>query len=473
MSETSTLQSLVNTVTDLLTASVAQQQTAGTVAPATTITTTIDPTAFTDASGLIQNSTTAEQAAASHHYHFLTGISARGITGACTFAALIITCFQIYKHLRFYNNPNHQRWIIRILFIVPIYAFDSWISLLFIDKEGYYVYFNAVRDCYEAFVIYNFLCLCYEYIGGESNIMAEIRGKPIKSSWLGGTCCLKNQSYTIGFLRFCKQATIQFCFVKPVMAIVTLILQGFGKYSDGDWSPTRGYLYITIIYNFSITLALYGLFLFYSATHDLLRPYKPLAKFVTVKSVIFLSFWQGVVLAILEKAEVISGFGQGNNHVGPGTVSAGYQNFLICIEMLFASIALWFAFPYDIYTQSASGGRAIGLHSISSSLKETMNPRDIMRDAVHNFSPQYQQYVQYQHEPANTVTKFEEMPRQQFYSETAPDATAGYQQNPPPVPAPPVTANTISPNGTVRPVAKLPVHGEKTILLDDDDKRLP
>jgi len=31
-----------------------------------------------------------------------------------------------------------------------------------------------------AFVIYNFLSLCYEYLGGESAIMAEIRGKPIQ-----------------------------------------------------------------------------------------------------------------------------------------------------------------------------------------------------------------------------------------------------------------------------------------------------
>lgn len=31
-----------------------------------------------------------------------------------------------------------------------------------------------------AFVIYNFLSLCYEYLGGESAIMAEIRGKPIE-----------------------------------------------------------------------------------------------------------------------------------------------------------------------------------------------------------------------------------------------------------------------------------------------------
>ena len=53
------------------------------------------------------------------------------------------------------------------------------------------------------------------------------------------------------------------------------------------------YLYITLIYNFSISLALYALFLFYFATRDLLRPFDPVLKFFTVKSVIFLSFWQG------------------------------------------------------------------------------------------------------------------------------------------------------------------------------------
>ena len=46
-------------------------------------------------------------------------------------------------------------------------------------------------------------------------------------------------------------------------------------------------------------MALYALFLFYFATKDLLRPYDPVLKFFTVKSVIFLSYWQvggGLVL---------------------------------------------------------------------------------------------------------------------------------------------------------------------------------
>ena len=55
------------------------------------------------------------------------------------------------------------------------------------------------------------------------------------------------------------------------------------------------YLYTTLIYNFSISLALYALFLFYFATRELLRPFDPVLKFFTIKSVIFLSFWQGLL----------------------------------------------------------------------------------------------------------------------------------------------------------------------------------
>ncbi|XP_051856178.1 transmembrane protein 184A [Antechinus flavipes] len=328
---------------------------------------------------------------------FLTTPLARGISGFFVWSALVLTCHQIYLHLRFYTVPKEQRYIIRLLFIVPIYAFDSWLSLLLLGSHQYYVYFNSVRDCYEAFVIYSFLSLCFEYLGGESAIMAEIRGKPIRSSCFYGTCCLQGMSYSIGFLRFCKQATLQFCIVKPVMALITIILQGFGKYNDGDFNPRTGYLYVTIVYNFSVSLALYALFLFYFATSDLLRPFEPVLKFLTIKAVIFLSFWQGMLLAILEKCgvipevQIIDG-----NEVGAGTVAAGYQNFIICIEMLFASIALRYAFTCQVYSEKKENSpvTVAPMQSISSGLKETISPQDIVQDAIHNFSPTYQQYTQ-------------------------------------------------------------------------------
>uniref|UniRef100_A0A0K0D628 Transmembrane protein 184B n=1 Tax=Angiostrongylus cantonensis TaxID=6313 RepID=A0A0K0D628_ANGCA len=237
--------------------------------------------------------------------------------GCFSLSCLETFLLQIYQHLRWYSCPTEQRWIVRILFIVPIYAFDSWLSLIFFS-DNVYIYFNSIRD---SFVIYSFLSLCYEYLGGESNIMAEIRGKPIKpTNYYTCTCCLAGKQYTIEFLRFCKQATLQFCFIKPVMAVITLFLTGMGKYEDGNWSADQGYLYITLVYNVSISLALYGLFLFYTATRELLSPYNPVLKFLTVKSVIFLSFWQGFLIAILGATSAIDPVvdSSGNVVIGKG-----------------------------------------------------------------------------------------------------------------------------------------------------------
>lgn len=52
------------------------------------------------------------------------------------------------------------------------------------------------------------------------------------------------------------------------------------------------YLWITIVYNVTYTLALYALLLFYLGTHDLLAPFKPMLKFLVVKSIVFMTFWQ-------------------------------------------------------------------------------------------------------------------------------------------------------------------------------------
>lgn len=111
----------------------------------------------------------------------------------------------------------------------------------------------------------------------------------------------------------------------------------------------------------------------------------------------------GFLLAIFEKAGLISPLysDDGVAITRVGVVAAGYQNFIICIEMFLAAIGLRFAFPVSPYGGGSgfcgteSTGRTVSLQSISSNLKETMNPKDIMADAIHNFHPNYQQYTQH------------------------------------------------------------------------------
>jgi hypothetical protein len=42
------------------------------------------------------------------------------------------------------------------------------------------------------------------------------------------------------FLRRCKQGTLQFVIIKPILAILTLVLFSIGRYQVGNWSFDDG-----------------------------------------------------------------------------------------------------------------------------------------------------------------------------------------------------------------------------------------
>ena len=89
-----------------------------------------------------------------------------------------------------------------------------------------------------------------------------------------------------------------------------------------------------------------------------------------------------------------TGMIRSHNNIRAGTISAGYQNFILCVEMFFASVLLRFAFPYTIYRVQQH--RLTGKHdlkTISKNIRRSINPKDIVEDTIHNFAPAYQQYA--------------------------------------------------------------------------------
>lgn len=94
------------------------------------------------------------------------------------------------------------------------------------------------------------------------------------------------------FIRRCKQGCLQFVILKPILVVLTIILYSKGKYHDGDFSAGESFLYLTIIYTFSYSTAMSALYLFYAACRDLLQPFNPVPKFIIIKSVVFLTYWQ-------------------------------------------------------------------------------------------------------------------------------------------------------------------------------------
>jgi len=99
--------------------------------------------------------------------------SATCLTSAWIFSILsiIVSFWEMYKHLQYYNLPLLQRQVIRIIFMLPIYAFMSALSLSF---EEYALYFAMLRDVYEALVIHCFLQMMLDYPGGEQKVVEGI-----------------------------------------------------------------------------------------------------------------------------------------------------------------------------------------------------------------------------------------------------------------------------------------------------------
>ena len=177
----------------------------------------------------------------------------------------------------------------------------------------------------------------------------------------------------------CKQGALQFVFLKPILASLTLLLTWAGVYGDQEIKANKAYPYIAFVYNLSYSMALYSLLLFYLGAHDLLKPYKPLLKFVLVKSVIFLTFWQSILCATL---------------VSKGTLEDGedgraLQNVLICVEMIIAAAMMQFAFPHADYDDSGDAGKRGFMTNVS----HAISLNDVVSDTVHQFAPTYQEYV--------------------------------------------------------------------------------
>jgi len=148
----------------------------------------------------------------------------------------------------------------------------------------------------------------------------------------------------------------------------------FDIYDEGSFAIDRGYLYVTIIYNVSFTLALYFLFLFYDATKGILARFRPIAKFLCIKSIIFFSYWQSLLIAVLVH------FGWLIKSWDGWTVSdvaTGLQNFLICVELLFIVIVQGHAFGYQSWKGETFDHDGEEEPTVVQSFVHVVNPSDI------------------------------------------------------------------------------------------------
>jgi hypothetical protein len=191
------------------------------------------------------------------------------------------------------------------------------------------------------------------------------------------------------------------------MAIVNIVMLEVCLYSNKSYQMSQ-----LIVYNISYSFALYGLVLFYMATHHhpSLKSRKPLLKFLSIKTIIFATYYQGLLV------QLVPGY---DKHY-----LEALNNFIFCWEMIFFSMLHVWAFGWFEFVGGAgpgigdggmdleNGGNPVGhaslaLHhmddmpgssvqkkdNLHGNVKDAFNMEDVVSDALENFNTKYEQHV--------------------------------------------------------------------------------
>jgi len=260
------------------------------------------------------------------------------IAGITTALSVFLSVRLIYDHLANFSQPKKQKLIIYIILMVPLFAIDSFVGLLDIEAGDVVVMvLDAIKECYEAWVLTSFLHLMFAYLNVEfGTVPDDLKGRHLHHTF-PFNYMMKDMNLDVGSVRTLHIWTQQFIILRPIISVLSVALDLHGSYALFA-------TYFNIVLNISVTLAVYALMMFYHAFAEDLSPHRPLAQFLCIKGVVFFAFWQGVVLSILVSMKII----QGNHWYSTDEVDEAIQNFLVCLEMgLLFSFAHNYAFSAD------------------------------------------------------------------------------------------------------------------------------
>ncbi|KIK09216.1 hypothetical protein K443DRAFT_671702 [Laccaria amethystina LaAM-08-1] len=265
------------------------------------------------------------------------------VSGACTIVTILISMISIGLHCRNYTNRRHQRQILRILYLPPVYAIISFFSYRYFRS---YTYYSFIQVVYEAITLSAFLLLLIEFVADvKQDDHEHIMANKEKRRLVIPLCCWRFRPSKPYFMYAVKWSVLQYVVVRPAVSLIGIICEAFGVLCE-----TQGFnmhfanAYLQSIDFISISLALYGLILFYELTKEELKGRRPLAKFLAIKLIVIFTFYQGFIFIAMEGRVI-----HATEYWTETNIANGLNALTICIEMIFFSIFMWWAYSPKEY----------------------------------------------------------------------------------------------------------------------------
>ncbi len=266
-------------------------------------------------------------------------------SGALAALAILLSGHLMLRHLVHWTEPRAQIPIVRIVMMIPVYALMSWLAIVL---APYAIYFDLIRDAYESLVLYEFFRLLQHHFLEEAPralgvaeadaTLADYLRQYEATPWPFPLCLAPLLVPDHRFFGVVRGCLLQYVLLKPVLSFMAVLLSIRGQYHAGrlDWHD--GYLWIQVVLNLSICLALYMLLVFYRLVSRVVARRNALWQLLSIKILIFFIFWQSLAISVLCFFGLVPPLGAWD----VARTQLTLENALICGEMCALSVAhLW------------------------------------------------------------------------------------------------------------------------------------
>ncbi|WWC88208.1 uncharacterized protein L201_003113 [Kwoniella dendrophila CBS 6074] len=267
------------------------------------------------------------------------------VSGGCAALTTLITLFSLTMQAINYQHPPAQRQVMRVLLMPAVYSIVSFFSYRYYREYEYYI---LAETAYEAITLSAFLMLLMELVSmgtTDQQIQTALAEKDKKKF-----------PFPFNFWRFRASkpyfwhalsfSVMQYVILRPLISIIGIICLYYGVLCPDEYSIHYAEVYLDAVDFVSISIALYGLVVFYVLCKDELKGRKPLNKFLAIKLIVFFTFYQSFLFSILQSHNVIKGTALWT----ATNVSDGLSALCTCVEMVFFSIYMGWAYNWTDYT---------------------------------------------------------------------------------------------------------------------------
>lgn len=236
--------------------------------------------------------------------------------------------------------------------MLPVYSIISLMSYIYYPQAMIY---NTISTAYEAFALCSFFLLLRTYLDPDvRGLKHDLKSRtitywawPLSYNVVKRWCRLSPMNGLTWYWCMCFGIS-QYAILRPLCAILAIILEHFNVYCEITLSPAFGNFYIAVLQSISVGVAMYCVIAFYLELKEepAIKNKRPLMKLTCIKLVIFLVFWQGILLQLLAIAGAIK---DQNDHWSARDIQTGLNALMTCIEMAIFAVLHISAFTYRDY----------------------------------------------------------------------------------------------------------------------------